>query len=254
MPDLLERTFEATAPSQDVWRDRLVADFGDSTPVSRPVVRSDSYDALAALIAARVRAYLDPGVLAEMLTVVGSGAVGVSASAILRAAIPRGADANVVGEDHPGTEALRQLQEWLNLPLDHIAQLAGLAPSTRAYWRNNPTAPIRPGKTGRLLRFRTSLGLLVAEVGVEAARDGLHSQGWLDQRMDEPRLAAFEAWVHRQLTPEGLVAPEYLRRGLSREELRVRALRSVNDEAVQLTKDREKVIQLRSGDDAPEEP
>jgi hypothetical protein len=254
MPELLERTPEATAPSHSVWLDRLIADFGDSTPVSRPAVRSDSYDALAELITARVRAYLDPAVLLDVLGAFGAGRVEVSAASIARALERAGRPELTPTAAHPGTEALQQLQEWLNLSLDHIVELAGLGPSTRAYWRKNPTAPIRPGKTGRLLRFRTGVGLLVAEVGLETARARLHSEGWLEQNMDEPRLVAFEAWVHEQMTPGGPTPPTYLRHGLSREELRARALRGVDDEVAQLAEDREKVTQLGLGDDAPEEP
>lgn len=120
-------------------------------------------------------------------------------------------------EVHSGTEALDQLQKWLGLPLDDIVTVVGLSPSTRQFWRNNPSAAVRPGKAGRLLRFRTSVGLLVGAVGAEQARHVMHDEGWLEP-LDEARLVAFEARVRRQLAPEPRTAPAGLA-ALSREQL-----------------------------------
>ena len=120
-------------------------------------------------------------------------------------------------EVHPGTQALDQLQEWLGLPFDDIVTVVGLSPSTRQFWRNNPSAAVRPGKAGRLLRFRTAVGLLVGAIGAEQARHVMHDEGWLEP-LDEARLVAFEARVRRQLAPEPRTTPAGLAR-LSREQL-----------------------------------
>lgn len=123
----------------------------------------------------------------------------------------------VVRTVHPGTEALDQLQDWLALPLDEIVAVVGLSGSTRQFWRNNPTAVVRPSKAGRLLRFRTAVGLLVGSIGLERARHVLHDEGWL-RPLDEVRLVALEARVREQLSPGPLLAPPGLE-GLSREQL-----------------------------------
>ncbi|GAA2165135.1 hypothetical protein [Pedococcus bigeumensis] len=110
---------------------------------------------------------------------------------------------------HPGTQALEQLQSWLALPLDDIVAVVGLSPSTRQFWRNNPSAPVRPAKAGRLLRFRTAVGLLVGDIGLDRARHLLHSEGWLTP-LDEAQLVALEARVREQLSPGPLTAPPAL--------------------------------------------
>ena len=219
MPDLLERRPEATVTSHDVWATHLIAAFGDGTPVTRPAVKSETFEALVGLFNARLQAY----------------------------------SAHPDPVSHPGTEALRQMQEWLNLPLDRIVQVAGLGPSTRAYWRSHPTAPIRRGKTGRLLRLRSAVGLLVGTLGPERARALLHAEGWLGEPMDESRLAALEARVREQFVPGGLRPPAQLV-GLSREERRARALRGTQDDLDQQSRERETAAQLGPDDYAPEEP
>lgn len=110
---------------------------------------------------------------------------------------------------HPGVQALEQLQDWLGLPLADILSVVRLSPSTRQFWRNNPRAPVRPDKAGRLLRFRTAVGLLVGALGLERARHALHSEGWL-KPLDEARLVAFEARVREQLTSGHVTAPDGL--------------------------------------------
>ena len=118
---------------------------------------------------------------------------------------------------HPGTEALDQLQAWLGLPLDDLMGIVGLSTSTRQYWRNHPEAAVRPAKAGRLLRFRTSVGLLVGALGVEQARHVMHAEDWL-KPLDEARLVAFEARVRAELSPEPRRAPAGLA-GLTRSQL-----------------------------------
>lgn len=145
------------------------------------------------------------------------GAKSLVASRVHPARVAEGAGDVAVRQVHPGTEALDQLQEWLGLPLDGIVAVVGLSGSTRQFWRNNPTAAVRPSKAGRLLRFRTAVGLLVGSVGLEQARHMLHSEGWL-QPLDETRLVALEARVREQLSPGPLVAPPGLG-DLTREQL-----------------------------------
>ena len=131
---------------------------------------------------------------------------------------------------HPGTQALEQLQTWLSMPLGDILSIVGLSVSTRQFWRNNPTAPVRPAKAGRILRFRTAVGLLVGQVGPERARHLLHSEGWL-KPLDEVRLVALEARVRDQLAPEPLTAPAALA-ALTPAQL-LAAVASSGDEAAQ---------------------
>lgn len=115
---------------------------------------------------------------------------------------------------HPGTAALEELKTWLALPLDTIVGLVELSPSARAWWRSHPTAPVRPDKAGRLLRFRAAVGLLVGHIGAEAARQRLHGGGWLEGRLTDARLAEFEALVHQEFVP-ALTLPPRLAAGLT---------------------------------------
>ena len=131
----------------------------------------------------------------------------------------------------PWEAALDDLQGWLGLSLDELVRLVGLSPSTRAWWRQHPDAPIRPTKAGRLLRFRTAVGLLVGELGLEAARSKLHESGWLTHQLDEQRLATLEADVQHVVSGE-LDAPPALTAGLSRAQL-VAALADVEPELAQ---------------------
>jgi hypothetical protein len=241
MSDLLERAPESTATSRDVWRDKVLAVFTDATPVTRPSVPSAPFlalDTLVNYITARLGTPLvgDPHSVSRTR----SGALG---SALNKT------DARE-GSVHPGTRALAELQGWLNLPLDQLVELAGLSASTRAFWRGNPTAPIRPGKTGRLLRLRAAVGLLVGSIGLTASRALLHREGWLDEPFDESRLVALEARVQQQLIPGGLVAPAHLRE-MTRDELAA-AVVGESDEPAQLQLDREQAVQLDPDDDAGE--
>lgn len=128
--------------------------------------------------------------------------------------------ASAVPAKHPGTVALEELQAWLAMSLDDIVSVVGLSPSTRQFWRNNPGAPVRPAKAGRLLRFRTAVGLLVGSLGLEPARHVLRSEGWLVP-LDEERLVALEGRVREHLAPEPLAAPPSLAT-LTREQLLAR--------------------------------
>lgn len=120
---------------------------------------------------------------------------------------------------HPGTAALAELQEWLQMPLDEIVAIVGLQASTRQYWRLKPAAAVRPSKAGRLLRFRTTVGLLVGAVGLDRARHLLHDEGWLGRTLSEADLAALEARTRQVIQPVGPIAPSRLGH-LSTEELR----------------------------------
>ncbi|GAA1477098.1 hypothetical protein GCM10009623_15440 [Nocardioides aestuarii] len=205
----------------------------DATYVTLPMVRTHRSEALEALlqhslsVVSRVEAELARDQHLRFAARA-QEAVAAASSAASRAASTaagvltrsRAAKPHAVGTDrcvHPGTEALDQLQGWLNMPLDDIVAVVGLSPSTRAFWRRNPTAAVRPGKAGRLLRFRTSVGLLVGAVGAEEARHVLHDERWLEP-LDEARLVALEARVRRQLAPEPPIAPAGLA-NLSRQQL-----------------------------------
>lgn len=203
----------------------------DATYVILPVVRTQRSDALEALLqhSLWVVSRVDAELAREQplwVAVRAQGAAAASAAAKVASTAAgvltrsRAAKSDVAGtgrDVHPGTEALDQLQEWLGMPLDDIVAVVGLSPSTRAFWRRNPAAAVRPGKAGRLLRFRTSVGLLVGTVGAEQARHVMHDEGWLEP-LDEARLVAFEARVRRQLAPGPRVAPAGLA-GLSRAQL-----------------------------------
>lgn len=118
---------------------------------------------------------------------------------------------------HPCTTALVDLRSWLDLPLDDLVSLAGLSPSSRQYWRENPDAPVRPGKAGRLLRLHAAVGLLVGSVGLDEAQAALRREGWLDERLDSTRLASLEDHIRRIVRPSGLSMPAHLAGGLTPE-------------------------------------
>jgi hypothetical protein len=71
---------------------------------------------------------------------------------------------------HPGVEAASQLAQWLREPVASVMNLAGLSESTYHWWRANPTAEVKPGKAGRLLRLHAVVGLLVRRYGVNEVR------------------------------------------------------------------------------------
>ncbi|WAX55542.1 hypothetical protein M6B22_13430 [Jatrophihabitans cynanchi] len=81
---------------------------------------------------------------------------------------------------HPGVVATRELVSWLARPQAEILQLVGLAESTVAYWRNTPTAEMKPNKGGRLLRLHAVVGLLVEHFGVDAVRRWMREHSYFD--------------------------------------------------------------------------
>ncbi len=223
MSEVLDRP--TTVTGRDVWRDEVQATFPDVTPVIRPSVPSESFDALVEAFFVRRAA-----------TVVVGGDVRVvvhDASPELRALTGSLTSSDSQAQAvHPATSATAELAGWLQMPLDAVVELAGLASSTRAHWRNNPTAPVRPSKSGRLLRLHTAVGLLVGEQGPDRARATLHAGGWLTKPLDESRLADLEAYVRDVLLPEGLQPPAYLRNdGLTRDQVLARTTAGAPDEA-----------------------
>lgn len=173
----------------------------DATTVTIPLVPAARSEALEALLAlsssfvARIKAELDQDRRIRQLLAARESEATATAPA--------------VQERHPGTIAVEQLSEWLDLPADSVLSIVALSPSTRQFWRNNPTAPVRRGKAGRLLRFRTAVGLLVGSLGVEQTRHMLHAGGWM-QPLDEARLAALEARSRQQVASHPMTAPEGL--------------------------------------------
>lgn len=186
MTEVVDRSVLSTPASDDPWTGLTL--FTEATPLIRPKQRSDAFDALL------------------RVAVIGSQTYWVEESA-----------------EHPGTTAVAELRDWLDLSMDAVVSLVGLAPSTRAFWRNKPDSPIRNSGTKRLLRFRTAVGLLVGALGRDEARVRLTSSGWLERVSDMQGVAAFEAWVHNEIEPEPLTAPAHLA-SLTREQLEALAV------------------------------
>ncbi len=278
MTELLNRDDETTTVSGEYRWTPSVAAFADATPVTRPAVHAQSYDLLSSFfrrqlfgswsrmshgepVRLMIPTYLvavsadDPGAMTGRPVTValfGGYPDGPEIDLHVTALLDEGGEEP---GDHPGTIALRELQEWTGLGLDALVALVGLAPSTRAYWRNNPTAPVRPTKAGRLLRLRSAVGLLVGDAGLETARLILRSEGWLDEALDDGRLGELELRVRQVLLPEGLKPPAHVPTGLSREELLARAIGDRADadaETSQRNSETSGTSYLR-GDDAPEE-
>lgn len=181
MTKVIDRSISSTPASHDPW---VESDFlSEGTPLIRPKHPSVAFEAV-------IRA-----------SMIGSQRYWVETS-----------------DEHPCTTAVAELREWLDMPLDTVVSLVGLAPSTRAFWRNNPEAPIRNSGTKRLLRFRSAVGLLVALSGREQARARIASAGWLQRVGDTDGLVSFETWVHNEIDPDPIVAPAYLG-GLTRQQL-----------------------------------
>jgi hypothetical protein len=195
--------------------------FDDATPVSRPAETVFAYE-----------------VLRSYVTAVESAPVSVRATAS--------------GRTHPGTLALEQLRTWLQLPLDRIVGVVALSPSTRAYWRSHPEAPLRLAKGGRLLRLRDAVGLLVGEVGAERARAILFGEHWLERPLDEGDLARLEGRVRGELLPHGLIAPTHVGH-MTTDELRRLALSGEQDEQAQQTRERGVTVEWNRAMDAAEE-
>lgn len=234
-----------TVSTKDAWRDLVqCAHFADETPLTRPAQRSEAFEALLSGLLAPSRYLIAVTSIVEEWT--SFETVGVAADAA--------SDQVPATAEHPGNVALRDLQTWLQMPLDSIVGLAGLSASTRAFWRQNPSAPIRPSKTGRFLRFHTAVGLLVGSQGPDQARATLRGEGWLNGVFDEDRLVELETRVRNELVPQGLQAPAYLARGgLSRRELRSRMRKSLGAELNQQQGERA-TTRLQAGADVPKTP
>lgn len=181
MTEVIDRSILSTPASRDPWvHVDLIA---DGTPLIRPKHPSAAFDAVLRVAAIDSQRYWVEG-----------------------------------SEQHPCTAAVAELRDWLDVSMDSVVTMVGLAPSTRAFWRNNPDAPVRSTGTKRLLRFRTAVGLLVGGLGRERARELLTETRWLTRVSDTDGLVAFESWVRRELDPEPMVAPSHLS-GLTRQEL-----------------------------------
>ena len=264
MTELLQRDEDVTTVSgHDRWASVLNV-FADATPLTRPTTSTRTFDLLRWMFRQR-NAYTQewasrPAHMKDAIYVLIDGNLvaltlgRTVAYATDQASLPApasdhdtvSADLPEVSDDHPGTAALRDLERWLGMGLDAIVRLASLSPSTRAFWRENPTAPIRPNKAGRLLRLHAAVGLLVGEVGLEHANRALRGEGWLAEPFDEDRLVRLEVRVRQALLPEGLQPPAYLDHGgLTRKELRARALADPEDEKAQLAVERASTTPVR---------
>ncbi len=217
MSDLLERTPVSNRSEQARAATGLDAWAANATPVTAPPGRSEPYEALLSTFAG----------LSGWTLVHRNTTASVTGATVAEQRLGTWSGPSV----HPGTVALDDLQGWLSLSLDELVRLVGLSPSARAWWRQHPDAPVRPNKAGRLLRFRTAVGLLVGELGPDATRSKLHEGGCLSGQLDEQRLAALEAAVQEVVSGE-LQAPPALTAGLSRTQLAA-ALADVGDELVQ---------------------
>jgi len=233
MTELLERPDEETTVSgRDLWRS-VVAKFEDGTPLTVANVGRSGHFVMWANIASGAHSYVyhvrhatlgdrDDVVFALLGPVDDPAARQLVALTMVEEPFHDDVEAPA---EHPGTTALRDLQAWINMPLDAIVTLAGLSPSIRSYWRQHPTAPVRPTQGGRLLRLHTAVGLIVGEIGLEQARSVLHNEGWLTGTYDEKRIVQLEVRLREVLLPEGLQPPAYLTGGgLTREQLRARVL------------------------------
>ncbi len=214
-----------TVTGHDVWRDDIQAKFPTETPVVRPVGKTESFDRLLHSVFTRTSGRVVVVTSQDGLVIHGS-----DAAELVRAMFGPDQSEKV----HPATAATEALAGWLQMSLDSVVAIVGLSSSTRAHWRNNPEAPVRPTKSGRLLRLHSAVGLLVGNLGPERARAKLLNENWLSEPLDEHRLAALEAAVRDVHLPDGLQPPAYLLEGgLSRDEVLARMADSSLDEARQ---------------------
>lgn len=223
MTEVLDRP--TTVTGHDVWRDDIQAKFPTETPVVRPVGKSESFDRLLHSVFTRTSG--------RVVVVTSQGGLiihGTDTAELVRAMFGPDESEKV----HPATAATDALADWLQTSLDAVVGIVGLSSSTRAHWRNNPDAPVRPTKSGRLLRLHSAVGLLVGNLGLERARAKLLNENWLSEPLNEQRLAALEAEVRDVHLPGGLQPPAYLLGGgLSRDEVLARMADSSLDEAHQ---------------------
>ena len=224
MTEVLDRP--TTVTGHDVWRDDIQAKFPTETPVVRPVGTTESVDRLLHSVFTRTSGRVVVVTSQDGLVIHGSDAADLVQALF-------GPDQ--LEKVHPATAATDALSEWLQMPLDAVVALVGLGPSTRAHWRKKPDAPVRPTKSGRLLRLHSAVGLLVGELGLERARAKLLTENWLTDVLDEQRLSELEAVVRDALLPDGLQPPAYLLGGgLSRDEV----LEQMTDSSLEETQQR----------------
>ena len=222
MTEVLDRP--TTVTGFDVWRDDIQARSPAETPVAVPVEKSESLDRLLHSVFS--------GTSGRVVVVTSQDELvhGSNVAELVRVMFAPHASEKM----HPATTATDALGEWLQMSLDSVVALVGLSPSTRAHWRNNPKAPVRPTKSGRLLRLHSAVGLLVGNLGLERARARLLTEGWLSEPLDEQRLAVLEAEVRDVHLPGGLQPPAYLLEGgLSRHQVLARMADSSTDDAHQ---------------------
>ncbi|MDN4172605.1 hypothetical protein QWY28_06600 [Nocardioides sp. SOB77] len=223
MTEVLDRP--TTVTGHDVWRDDIQAKFPTETPVVRPVGKTESFDRLLHSVFTRTSGRVVVVTSNDGVVIHGSDAADLVQAMF---------GPNQAEKTHPATAATEALAEWLQTSLDSVVALVGISPSTRAHWRKNPDAPIRPSKSGRLLRLHSAVGLLVGELGLERARAKLIADNWLSTPLDDQRLSALEATVRDALLPDGLQPPAYLLGGgLNPNEVLARMAGSGLDEAHQ---------------------
>lgn len=148
---------------------------------------------------------------------------------------------------HPATNATEALSNWLGLGLDATVALVGLAPSARQFWRDRPSAPIKPEKAGRLIRLHTAVGLLVGHIGSAQARSRLQAQGWLDGQLDDAGLRALEAWVGDIVAPTDFIPPPFLSAGKSKRQLRKMVTSPKAELAMQAAERQKRVVRGEAG-------
>jgi len=222
MTEVLDRP--TTVTGFDVWRDDIQAKLPTETPVVRPAGKTESLDRLLHSMFTRTSGRV------VVVTSQDDILQGSDVAELVRVIFaPHPSEGS-----HPATTATDSLAEWLQMSLDSVIALVGLSPSTRAHWRYNPKAPVRPSKSGRLLRLHSAVGLLVGSLGLERARAKLLTEGWLSEPLDEQRLAALEAAVRDVHLPGGLQPPDYLLEGgLTRSQVLARLADSSADDANQ---------------------
>ncbi|SHG16960.1 hypothetical protein SAMN05443575_1564 [Jatrophihabitans endophyticus] len=104
--------------------------------------------------------------------------------------------------EHPAAIAARDLSRWLLATKADVVASVGLAESSLAYWRNVPTAEVKPNKAGLLLRLHAIIGLLVAQYGDQTVRAWLQDSTRRDARgTGDAYVTAVErdgyAWLRR---------------------------------------------------------
>lgn len=213
-----DAAFPIATPLSAGRRTSRMFEVKDFTPVLRPLIKESAYDLL-------VRSYDESLCLYAV-------------------------DEHLDSPPHPATIATAELSEWLGIGLDAAVSLVGLAASSRQYWRENPEAPIRPGKAGRLMRLHTAVGLLVGAVGVPQAQARLRSGRWLDSAIDDDQLIALEQWVGNIVDPTDFSAPAFLQSPRSKRELR-RVVASPKTDLSMQARERQNTAKREGADFSP---